>query len=137
MAGRPASSSPSFIGPSWRVPGASSAADGVRPSHHVGAADPRKEPITFVRPARRIGLGGLLRTAAATAVVAGTATAVSGGVRRHQYNNAQQAAEAQAYEQQQYAPQPQFAPPPQQYAPQPQYAPTRKTPHRRRRPTPT
>jgi len=66
----------------------------------------------FVRPARRIGRGGLLRTAAATAVVAGTATAVSGGVRRHQYNNAQQAAEAQAYEQQQYAPQPQYAAPP-------------------------
>ena len=57
----------------------------------------------FIRPGRRIGRGGLLRTAAATAVVAGTATAVSGGVRRHQYNNAQQAAEAQAYEQQQYA----------------------------------
>ena len=72
----------------------------------------------FIRPGRRVGRGGLLRTAAATAVVAGTATAVSGGVRRHQYNNAQQAVEAQAYEQQQYA-----APPPQQYAaPQPQYA---------------
>jgi hypothetical protein len=71
----------------------------------------------FVRPARRIGRGGLLRTAAATAVVAGTATAVSGGVRRHQDNNARQAAEAQAYEQQRYAP-----PAPQYAAPAPQYA---------------
>jgi len=70
----------------------------------------------FIRPARRMGRGGLLRTAAATAVVSGTATAVSGGVRRHQANNAQQAADAQAYQQQQYAPPPQYA------APQPGYA---------------
>jgi hypothetical protein len=50
---------------------------------------------------RRIGRGGLLRTAATTAVVAGTATAVYGGVRGHQNAKSQQAAEAQAYEQQQ------------------------------------
>jgi hypothetical protein len=46
---------------------------------------------------RRMGRPGLLGMAARTAVVAGTATAVSGGVARHQ----QQKAEAQ-YEQHQY-----------------------------------
>jgi malonyl CoA-acyl carrier protein transacylase len=50
---------------------------------------------------RRMGRGGLLRAAATTAVVAGTATAVSGGIRGRQDAQAQQAAEAQAYEQQQ------------------------------------
>ncbi|GGE87759.1 SHOCT domain-containing protein [Mycetocola zhadangensis] len=50
---------------------------------------------------RRAGRGGLLRAAATTAVVAGTATAVSGGVRSRQEASAQQAAEAQAYEAQQ------------------------------------
>ncbi|MFF1633826.1 SHOCT domain-containing protein [Leifsonia sp. NPDC058248] len=50
---------------------------------------------------RRAGRGGLLRVAATTAVVAGTATAVSGGIRGRQDAKAQQAAEAQAYEQQQ------------------------------------
>jgi len=59
---------------------------------------------------------GLLRMAARTAVVAGTATAVSGRVARRQANKYDQQAEAQAYEQQQQAPQ--YAPPPeQQYAP--------------------
>jgi hypothetical protein len=38
---------------------------------------------------------------ARTAVVAGTATAVVGGMSRHQQNKAQQAADAEAYEQQQ------------------------------------
>ena len=51
----------------------------------------------------------LMRAAATTAVVAGTATAVSGHMRRKQEANAQQAAEAQAYEQMQAAPPP---PPP-------------------------
>jgi hypothetical protein len=52
---------------------------------------------------------GLLRMAARTAVVAGTATAVSGRVARRQ---------AARYDQQ-YAPEPQqYAPEPQQYAPQ-------------------
>ncbi len=46
-----------------------------------------------------------------TAVVAGTATAVSGRVARRQANKYDQQADAQAYQQQQAA-----APPPQQYA---------------------
>jgi hypothetical protein len=53
--------------------------------------------------------------AARTAVVAGTATAVSGGVARRQQAKAQQAADAQAYEQPQqqaYAPPPPPAPAP-------------------------
>ena len=66
----------------------------------------------------------LMRMAATTAVVAGTATAVSGHMNRHQAAKDQQAAEAQAYEQQQAAPQyaepapaPQYAPPPAPAAP--------------------
>ena len=54
---------------------------------------------------------GLLRGMARTAVVAGTATAVSNRVSRRQANRWSQ----QEYEQQQ-----QYAPPPQQYAPPPQ-----------------
>ena len=56
---------------------------------------------------RGIGRGGrrgLVGTVARTAVVAGTATVVSGGVSRHQQKKADQKAEAQAYEQQQQAP---------------------------------
>jgi hypothetical protein len=53
---------------------------------------------------RRMGRPGLLGMAARTAVVAGTATAVSGGVRRHQD---QKAANAQA----EAEPQPAYAPP--------------------------
>ena len=49
----------------------------------------------------RRGRPGLLGMAARTAVVAGTATAVVGGVSRHQQTKAQTAAEAQAYEAQQ------------------------------------
>src|SRR6476646_9489803 len=57
----------------------------------------------LMRPmARRpMGRGGLVGTAARTAVVAGTATAVVGGMGRRQQAKAEQAAEAQAYEQQQ------------------------------------
>jgi membrane protease subunit (stomatin/prohibitin family) len=44
---------------------------------------------------------GLLGTMARTAVVAGTATAVSGGIMRRQQARADQAAEAAAYQQQQ------------------------------------
>lgn len=62
---------------------------------------------------------GLLRAAAATAVVAGTAQATRNAVNRRQaeknavaYQNAADAANAQA--------QPQVAPPPQAYAPAPQ-----------------
>ena len=63
---------------------------------------------------------GLIGGMARTAVVAGTATAVSNRVSRRQANRWQQQSDAQAYEQQ-YAPQPQYAQQP-QYAPQPQYA---------------
>jgi hypothetical protein len=52
---------------------------------------------------------------ARTAVVAGTATAVSNRVSRRQANRWQDQADAQAYQEQQYAPPPQQ----QQYAPPP------------------
>jgi hypothetical protein len=58
---------------------------------------------------RRMGRPGLVGMAARTAVVAGTATAVSGNVSRRQ----QSKADAQAAEQQQA--QQQYAPPPQEY----------------------
>ncbi len=60
---------------------------------------------------RRVGRPGLVGTMARTAVVAGTATAVAGGVARRQQAKAEQSAEAQADEQQQMAPQPVAAPP--------------------------
>jgi hypothetical protein len=50
---------------------------------------------------RRVGRPGLIGMAARTAVVAGTATAVSGSVARHQQNKANEQYEAQAYEAQQ------------------------------------
>jgi hypothetical protein len=53
---------------------------------------------------------GLLRGVARTAVVAGTATAVSNRVSRRQANRWSQQQEAQYYEQQQAAPPPQAAP---------------------------
>ena len=57
---------------------------------------------------------GLLRGVARTAVVAGTATAVSNRVSRRQANRWSQQEEQQYAQQQQYAPQPQYvqAPPP-------------------------
>ena len=57
---------------------------------------------------------GLIRGMARTAVVAGTATAVSNRVSRRQADKWNQQAEAQAYEQQQAAAQaqPQYAAPP-------------------------
>jgi hypothetical protein len=58
---------------------------------------------------------GLLRGVARTAVVAGTATAVSNRVSRRQANR-WSAQEEQQYQQQQYAQQ-QYAPPPQPAAP--------------------
>src|SRR6478609_7338210 len=68
----------------------------------------------------RVGRRGLVGTVARTAVVAGTATAVAGGVSRHLQNKADQKAEAEADEQEQQAaadappPQPVYqAPPPQ------------------------
>ncbi len=71
---------------------------------------------------------GLLRAAAATAVVAGTAQATRNAVNRHSaeknakaYTNAMNSAQAQsAPPPQQYAPPPEaYAPPPQQVAPPP------------------
>ncbi len=53
---------------------------------------------------------GLIRMAARTAVVAGTATAVSGRVQRRQAARYDQQADAEAYNQQQAAQQ--YAPPP-------------------------
>lgn len=47
---------------------------------------------------RRMGRPGLVGTMARTAVIAGTATAVSGGVRNHQEQK-QAASQPQAYEQ--------------------------------------
>lgn len=49
----------------------------------------------------RFGRPGLIGMAARTAVVAGTATAVSGGIARHQQDKAYQQQEAHAYEMQQ------------------------------------
>ncbi len=69
-------------------------------------------------PLMRRGIGrrgpGLVGTVARTAVVAGTATAVVGGVSRHQQAKAAQAQDAQAYQAEQAAPPP---PPPAAAAP--------------------
>ena len=48
-------------------------------------------------PIRRVGRPGLIGLAARTAVVAGTAQAVSGGMARNQQARAQQAAQQQEY----------------------------------------
>jgi Short C-terminal domain len=64
-----------------------------------------------------MGRGGLVRAAATTAVVAGTATAVSGHMRNKQADKAEEAAEAQAYRDQQAAAA--AAPPPPPPAPAP------------------
>jgi transcription initiation factor TFIID subunit TAF12 len=55
----------------------------------------------LMRGAGRVGRPGLIGMAARTAVVAGTATAVSGRVARRQQGRYEQSAEADAYEQQQ------------------------------------
>jgi hypothetical protein len=61
---------------------------------------------------------GLIRGVARTAAVVGTANAVSHRQNQRYAAKDQQAAQAAAYQQQQYAqPQQQYAPPPQQYAP--------------------
>jgi hypothetical protein len=60
-----------------------------------------------------MGRPGLVGMAARTAVVAGTATAVSGGVARRQNARAQSKADEQYAQQQQE--QQQYAPPPQEY----------------------
>ena len=53
------------------------------------------------RAVGRVGRPSLLGTAARTAVVAGTATAVVGGMSHHQQEQAQTDADAAAYQQQQ------------------------------------
>ena len=63
---------------------------------------------------RRMGRPGLMGTMARTAVVAGTATAVSGGVRRHSEQNAAEQQQAAAAQQQAQQPPP---PPAQTAAP--------------------
>jgi hypothetical protein len=55
----------------------------------------------FRRRVGRAGRPGLIGTMARTAVVAGTASAVAGGVSRQQEARAQQEADAEAYRQQQ------------------------------------
>ncbi len=50
----------------------------------------------LMRPVRRVGRPSVVGTVARTAVVAGTATAVVGGVSRHQQQKAASAADAQA-----------------------------------------
>src|SRR3954468_5153979 len=67
----------------------------------------------------RRGRPGLIGMAARTAVVAGTATAVSGAVQDHRANKAQAEQEAAAAEQQQAAPEPVYAPPPPAAVPPP------------------
>ena len=52
---------------------------------------------------RRVGRPGLVGTMARTAVVAGTASAVAGGVHHRQQERWERNAEAEAYEQQQQA----------------------------------
>lgn len=69
---------------------------------------------------RRMGRPGLIGTMARTAVVAGTATAVSGNVARRQQARAQGAADQQAAEQQaMYAQQAEYAQPAAPAAPAP------------------
>ena len=53
--------------------------------------------------ARRVGRPGLIGLAARTAVVAGTANAVTGSMQRKQMSRAQEQADAAAYQQQQQA----------------------------------
>jgi hypothetical protein len=67
----------------------------------------------------RVGRPSVVGTVARTAVVAGTATAVVGGVSKHQQAKSQEAAQAQAYqqEQQQAAMQAAAPPPPPAAAP--------------------
>lgn len=62
---------------------------------------------------RRMGRPGLLGLAARTAVVAGTANAVSGSMNRNAQAQSQQAAEAAAFREQQATMPAQTAPPPQ------------------------
>ena len=72
---------------------------------------------------RRMGRPGLVGTMARTAVIAGTATAVSGGVQRRQAERAQQQQQQQWDQQQQWAAQQQAAAP----APAPAAAPAEES----------
>jgi len=69
------------------------------------------------RPVGRVGRPGLIGMAARTAVVAGTATAVSGRVARRQQGRYEQQADAEAYQEMQA--QQAAAPPPPPAAPPP------------------
>ena len=71
----------------------------------------------IARPFMRVGRPSLLQTAARTAVVAGTATAVTGRTARRQAERGQRAGEAAASEQQ--LPPPPPPPPPPAVAPTP------------------
>jgi membrane protease subunit (stomatin/prohibitin family) len=62
------------------------------------------------RAVGRVGRPSLIGTAARTAVVAGTATAVVGGMSHHQQEKGQTQADAAAYQQQQQQPAAQAAP---------------------------
>jgi len=68
---------------------------------------------------RRMGRPGLVGTMARTAVIAGTATAVSGGVQRRQAERAEQGQQQQWEQQQQWAAQQQAAAPAAAEAPAP------------------
>jgi len=68
---------------------------------------------------RRMGRPGLVGTMARTAVIAGTATAVSGGVQRRQAERAEQGQQQQWEQQQQWAAQQQAAAPAPAQAPAP------------------
>src|SRR5215469_11332695 len=70
---------------------------------------------------------GLLRGIARTAVIAGTATAVSNRVSRRQLNRWSQQDEQQYAQQQYQQPPPQYQQPPPQYYPPPTAAPPRDT----------
>src|SRR5687768_9473304 len=100
----------------------------MRSSQHSTHSRPKKRRFSRAKPKRRRGRTmGLIGGMARTAVVAGTATAVSNRVSRRQANRwsgqeqqqaaqEEQAAKAQAYDQQQYAQQQAYAPPPPQPA---------------------
>jgi len=81
-------------------------------------------------PLRRMGRPGLVGLAARTAVVAGTATAVSGGMQRRQQGKAQDQYEQEQYEAAQQQAQIDAAAQKAaaQYAPQQQYAPAPPVP---------
>ena len=82
--------------PSLRLTGI----NGAVPPRRGGAVPPRRGGAM---PPRRRGRPGLMGTVARTAVVAGTATVVAGGVSRHSSQKAAEQQQAAAYQQQQAA----------------------------------